>query len=261
MANRYVAGASGLPFAVLRGYRGTGLARAAKTRSAKTGAASTHASIAEDPRARSPVRSSPRWRPWRPDVTVIHAQRADRGGQRAVLGITGVQKEAVLAAAAVGRHRRGDRRCAGSRGPVPSCCRPGRSATWRWLREARIRPMRLTTRSATTTSTSPGTRSVATARLSGSGSRGTSSRSRIVTGTAPTGTAPTGTAPTAGTGTGSTGTGGTGVGYSADEIMTVTAAPGARCGRPRWGRPMPTKQVIRSWSARAAVTVMISSAE
>ena len=34
----------------------------------------------------------------RPDVTVIHAQRADRDGNVLIRGILGVQKEAVLAA-------------------------------------------------------------------------------------------------------------------------------------------------------------------
>ena len=34
----------------------------------------------------------------RPDVTIIHAQRADRAGNVQLWGITGVQKEAVLAA-------------------------------------------------------------------------------------------------------------------------------------------------------------------
>jgi glutaconate CoA-transferase subunit A len=33
-----------------------------------------------------------------PDVTVVHAQRADRAGNVQMWGITGVQKEAVLAA-------------------------------------------------------------------------------------------------------------------------------------------------------------------
>ena len=93
MANRYVAGASGLPFAVLRGYRGTGLARAAKT-----SAASTHASIAEIacPFTGETLTAVAALRP---DVTVIHAQRADRAGNVQYWGITGVQKEAVLAAA------------------------------------------------------------------------------------------------------------------------------------------------------------------
>ena len=34
----------------------------------------------------------------RPDVTIIHAQQADRAGSVQLWGITGVQKEAVLAA-------------------------------------------------------------------------------------------------------------------------------------------------------------------
>ena len=33
-----------------------------------------------------------------PDVTIVHAQRADRAGNVQLWGITGVQKEAVLAA-------------------------------------------------------------------------------------------------------------------------------------------------------------------
>jgi glutaconate CoA-transferase, subunit A len=93
MANRYVAGASGLPFAVLRGYNGTGLARVAQA----TRAASTRANIAaitcpftgETLTAVAALR---------PDVSVIHAQRADRAGNVQYWGITGVQKEAVLAA-------------------------------------------------------------------------------------------------------------------------------------------------------------------
>ena len=84
MANRYVAGASGLPFAVLRGYSGTSLA----------GRAPNIAEIAcpftgETLTAVAALR---------PDVTVIHAQRADRAGNVQFWGITGVQKEAVLAA-------------------------------------------------------------------------------------------------------------------------------------------------------------------
>lgn len=84
MANRYVAGASGLPFAVLRAYAGTDLA--AKTATIKpvtcpfTG--ETLVAVAA----------------LNPDVTVIHAQRADHAGNVQLWGITGVQKEAVLAA-------------------------------------------------------------------------------------------------------------------------------------------------------------------
>lgn len=84
MANRYVAGASGLPFAVLRGYSGTDLP--AHTATIKpivspfTG--ETLAAVAA----------------LTPDVTVIHAQRADARGNVQLWGIAGVQKEAVLAA-------------------------------------------------------------------------------------------------------------------------------------------------------------------
>ena len=85
MANRYVAGASGLPFAVLRGYNGTGLA--------ELGATSTIRPIScpftgETLTAVAAIH---------PDVAVIHAQRADRAGNVQLWGISGVQKEAVLA--------------------------------------------------------------------------------------------------------------------------------------------------------------------
>jgi glutaconate CoA-transferase subunit A len=85
MANRYAAGASGLPFAVLRGYRGTSLP------TYTTGVAEiTCPFTGERLTAVAALR---------PDVAVIHAQRADRLGNVQYWGITGVQKEAVLAAA------------------------------------------------------------------------------------------------------------------------------------------------------------------
>jgi glutaconate CoA-transferase, subunit A len=84
MANRYVAGASGLPFAVLRGYNGTGLA--GKTNISEIVCPFTGERLAAVAALR-------------PDVTVIHAQQADRAGNVQYWGITGVQKEAVLAAA------------------------------------------------------------------------------------------------------------------------------------------------------------------
>jgi glutaconate CoA-transferase subunit A len=91
MANRYVAGASGLPFAVLRGYNGTGL----ETLNGSVGSAPTIKPITcpftgETLTAVSAIR---------PDVAVIHAQRADQSGNVQLWGITGVQKEAVLASA------------------------------------------------------------------------------------------------------------------------------------------------------------------
>jgi glutaconate CoA-transferase subunit A len=84
MANRYVAGAAGLPFAVLRGYAGTGLA--AQTETIRQ---ITCPFTGDQLTAVSAVN---------PDVAIIHAQRADRAGNVQFWGITGVQKEAVLAA-------------------------------------------------------------------------------------------------------------------------------------------------------------------
>lgn len=84
MANRYVAGASHLPFAVLRGYAGTDLAshtsNLATVSCPFTGEELTAVAAL------------------RPDVTIIHAQQADRASNVQLWGITGVQKEAVLAA-------------------------------------------------------------------------------------------------------------------------------------------------------------------
>jgi glutaconate CoA-transferase subunit A len=84
MANRYVAGASGLPFAVLRGYVGTDLP--AHTPTIKRIACPF---TGEELTAVSALR---------PDVAIVHAQRADRDGNVQLWGIVGVQKEAVLAA-------------------------------------------------------------------------------------------------------------------------------------------------------------------
>lgn len=84
MVNRYVAGASGLPFAVLRGYAGTNLPEHTDTVRPITCPFTGERLMAVAA--------------LRPDVTVIHAQRADRQGNVQMWGITGVQKEAVLAA-------------------------------------------------------------------------------------------------------------------------------------------------------------------
>ena len=85
MAARYVAGASGLPFGVLRGYSGTSFADYTDT-------------IAEIicPFTGERLTAVPALRP---DVGVIHAQQADRHGNIGLWGIQGVQKEAVLSAA------------------------------------------------------------------------------------------------------------------------------------------------------------------
>jgi len=84
MAARYVAGASGLPFAVLRGYVGTDLAQVTSTIESVT-CPFTGEELAAVPALN-------------PDVAIIHAQQADREGNVMLWGITGVQKEAVLGA-------------------------------------------------------------------------------------------------------------------------------------------------------------------
>lgn len=84
LANAYAAGASDLPFGVLRGYAGTGLA-------SRTGSVAQIECPFTGERL-SAVRAI------RPDLTVIHAQQADRHGNVMLWGIAGVQKEAVLAA-------------------------------------------------------------------------------------------------------------------------------------------------------------------
>jgi glutaconate CoA-transferase subunit A len=84
MANRYVAGASGLPFAILRGYLGTDL------RGQTSNIASVTCPFTGEELTAVPALN--------PDVSIVHAQRADRRGNVQMWGITGVQKEAVLAA-------------------------------------------------------------------------------------------------------------------------------------------------------------------
>jgi glutaconate CoA-transferase subunit A len=87
LTNRFVAGASGIPFAVLRGYFGTGLIEENDQIKAIT-CPFTGERLAAVPALN-------------PDVTIIHAQQADRDGNVLLWGITGVQKEAVLAASRV----------------------------------------------------------------------------------------------------------------------------------------------------------------
>jgi glutaconate CoA-transferase subunit A len=84
LANAYVAGASGLPFAVLRGYTGSDLPKH-NPRIKFINCPFTGEQLAAVPSVR-------------PDVTVIHAQKADRKGNVLIWGIVGVQKEAVMAA-------------------------------------------------------------------------------------------------------------------------------------------------------------------
>ncbi len=85
MAAAYVAGAANLPFAVLRGYRGTDLA--ARTRVASIECPFTGEELSAVPAIR-------------PDVGIVHAQQADERGNVQLWGIVGVQKEVVLASRA-----------------------------------------------------------------------------------------------------------------------------------------------------------------
>jgi glutaconate CoA-transferase subunit A len=84
LANAYVAGASGLPFAVMRGYVGSDMP-AHNDRIRQITCPFTGEVLAAVPAVRL-------------DCAVIHAQRADRRGNVHLWGILGVQKEAVLAA-------------------------------------------------------------------------------------------------------------------------------------------------------------------
>ncbi|HEX6683667.1 MAG TPA: CoA-transferase [Candidatus Limnocylindrales bacterium] len=84
MANRYAAGASGLPFAVLRGYNGTDLPKHT------AGIKPITCPFTGEVLTAVPALN--------PDVAIVHAQRADRRGNVQLWGITGVQKEAILAA-------------------------------------------------------------------------------------------------------------------------------------------------------------------
>ncbi len=84
MANAYEAGAANLPFAALRGYIGADLPKVNPNIKSVT-CPFTGEVLAAVPAIR-------------PDVTIIHALRADRKGNVLLEGIVGVQKEAVLAA-------------------------------------------------------------------------------------------------------------------------------------------------------------------
>jgi glutaconate CoA-transferase, subunit A len=84
MAAAYAAGASNLPFGVLRGYVDTDLVGHTSVR--RITCPFTGEDLAAVPAHR-------------PDVGVIHAQQADKGGNVQLWGILGVQKEAILASA------------------------------------------------------------------------------------------------------------------------------------------------------------------
>jgi glutaconate CoA-transferase subunit A len=84
MVARYAAGAANLPFMPLRSYFETDLP-----------AANPLIRPIESPYGDGTVYAVP---PLKPDVTVIHAQRADAAGNTQVWGLLGCQKEAAFAA-------------------------------------------------------------------------------------------------------------------------------------------------------------------
>src|SRR5205823_9739139 len=83
MANRYAAGAAGMPCALMRGYTGTDLEPLTRVESVTC------------PFTGEQLVAVPALNP---DVAIVHAQEADRAGNVQLWGIPGVQKEAVLAA-------------------------------------------------------------------------------------------------------------------------------------------------------------------
>jgi glutaconate CoA-transferase, subunit A len=84
MAAAYAAGASGLPFGILRGYLGSDLAKY-----------NPQIKFIECPFTGERLAAIPAIRP---DVAIVHAQKADHRGNVLMWGVVGVQKEAVLAA-------------------------------------------------------------------------------------------------------------------------------------------------------------------
>jgi glutaconate CoA-transferase subunit A len=84
LAAAFVAGASNLPFGILRGYSGTDLA------SVNDEVRSVTCPYTGETVATVPALT--------PDVTILHGQRADREGNVLLRGIIGAQKEAGLAA-------------------------------------------------------------------------------------------------------------------------------------------------------------------
>jgi glutaconate CoA-transferase subunit A len=84
MVGRYMAGAARLPFFPLRSYLGTDLATA-----------NPSIRFVDSPYGDGQVAVVP---PLNPDVAIVHAQRADAGGNTQIWGLLGVQKEAAFAA-------------------------------------------------------------------------------------------------------------------------------------------------------------------
>jgi glutaconate CoA-transferase subunit A len=84
MVSRYMAGAARLPFFPLRSYLGADLATV-----------NPSIRFVDSPYGDGQVAVVP---PLNPDVAIVHAQRADAGGNTQIWGLLGVQKEAAFAA-------------------------------------------------------------------------------------------------------------------------------------------------------------------
>lgn len=84
MANAYEAGAAGMPCAIFKGYKGAELTKV-----------NPNIKQIKCPFTKQKLVAVPAINP---DVTVIHAQKADKNGNALIEGIIGVQKEAALAA-------------------------------------------------------------------------------------------------------------------------------------------------------------------
>jgi len=84
MAAAYTAGAAGLPMGILRGFVGSDLPKY-----------NPNIRFVECPFTGEKLAATPAINP---DVSIIHAQKADRKGNVLLWGIVGVQKEAVLSA-------------------------------------------------------------------------------------------------------------------------------------------------------------------
>ena len=87
MVGRYTAGASNLPFFPLRSYAATDLP-----------SANPLIRPIDSPYGDEYIYAVP---PLRPDITIVHAQRADAAGDTQVWGLLGCQKEAAFAASRV----------------------------------------------------------------------------------------------------------------------------------------------------------------
>lgn len=88
LAAAYSAGAAGLPSGVLQGFRDTDLYRANPEATREFPCPFSGTTLTAVPAIR-------------PDVTILHAQRADRDGNVLLRGITGAAREAALAARAL----------------------------------------------------------------------------------------------------------------------------------------------------------------